>query len=299
MRLEIRDVTKTYGGGRAALAGVSINVDRGLHGLLGPNGAGKTTLMKIVATLLQPSSGRVLADGADVLADRTLVRHRLGYLGQEWGAPRNARCSEIVDLVLRLRGVHDGASRRAEVRRLLGLVGLADLAARKVKTLSGGMMRRLGVAQALAGDPEVIIMDEPTVGLDPHERVEFRQLLTHLGRERTIILSTHVVADVGTTCERVTVLDRGRVQYDGAPREFAAKANGKVFEVVVADQALEARLREAMTVVATAPTAAGHRFRVVGDPLRGVELVPVEPNLEDAYLLLVGVAGAEGLEPAA
>jgi ABC-type multidrug transport system ATPase subunit len=292
MRLELREVTKTYRGGVQALDGVSLAVDRGLHGLLGPNGAGKSTLMKIACTLLAPTRGTVLVDGADLSEDRGRVRERLGYLGQEWGAPRIARCAEVVDLVLRLRRKMDAAARKKEVERLLGLVGLEALSARKVKALSGGQLRRLGVAQALAGDPELIVMDEPTVGLDPDERVEFRALLQHLGRERTIVLSTHVVADVGNTCGRVSVLSRGRVVFDGTPEQLVATARGKVFDVAVTadvEQAIRERLGAA--VVGSLPTASGASLRVHGDVPRGLAATPAEPSLEDAYLLLVPAGG--------
>jgi ABC-type multidrug transport system ATPase subunit len=248
--------------------------------------------MKIACTLLGPTSGTVLLDGRDVAQDRDLVRSRLGYLGQDWGAPKIARCWEVLDLVLRLRGVESRAARRREVERLLALVGLAAQRDRKVRTLSGGMVRRLGVAQALAGEPELIVMDEPTVGLDPDERVAFRNVLTELGQERTVVLSTHVVADVGTTCETVAILDRGRLVEVGPPSTLTARARGRVFEVVAAASD-EARVREHATVVSSIPGAAGTIFRIVGDAPAGLPATEVEPSLEDAYLLLVPEAQDE------
>ena len=299
MRIEIRGLSKVHPGGVNALSGVDMTIERGLHGLLGPNGAGKTTLMRIACTLLEPTSGSILVDGRPLEEDRGSLRRRLGYLGQEWGAPRSARCSEVLDLVLRLRGVLAPGQRAKEIERLLGIVGLTSMARRKVSTLSGGMQRRLGVAQALAGDPELIVMDEPTVGLDPDERVDLRNLLSWLGRERTILLSTHIVADVGTTCGSVTVLSRGRVVFEGAPEALAETARGRVFEVL-ADRATEDRLRETATVVASIPTAAGARVRIIGAAPPGVASEPAEPNLEDAYLLLVPDAGGSlGAEVAA
>ncbi len=290
MRVEIQQLSKTYPGGHQALDGVSLTMDKGLFGLLGPNGAGKTTLMKIICTLLEPSSGSVLVDGEKLSEDRHLVRERLGYLPQDWGAPRSARCREVLDLVLRLRGLEDAKQRAAEGERLLAMVNLDELGKRKIKTLSGGQLRRLGVAQALAMSPELIVLDEPTVGLDPDERVAFRNLLTELGRERTIVLSTHIVADVGTTCERVGVIDRGRVTYEGAPGDFAERARERVFEAVV-DLSQEDAVRAAGTVVSTVPTAEGSIFRVVAQrsALPGaLDWKAVDPNLEDAYLAEVG-----------
>ena len=286
MRIEISDLTKVHPGGVTALSGVSLQIDQGLHGLLGPNGAGKTTLMKVLCTLSPPTAGTILVEGQPLSEQRGFLRKSLGYLGQEWGAPRSARCGEVLDLVLRLRGVDEPKRRDAQIDHLLALVGLSSHRKAKIKTLSGGMVRRLGVAQALAGDPELIVMDEPTVGLDPDERVEFRNLLSHLGRERTILLSTHVVADVGTTCGRVTVLSAGRVAFDGTPDALRAIAAGQVFETVATAER-EARLRSSMTVVSAVPLADGARLRLVGRPPDGESLDPVEAGLEDAYLVLV------------
>ncbi len=293
MRLDIRDVSKTYPNGFRALSSVSLTIERGLHGLLGPNGAGKTTLMKIACTLLQPTSGTIQVDGTELASDRARLRRSLGYLGQEWGAPRAARCSEILDLTLRLRGVTDRVRRREETGRLLDLVGLGSSARAKVKTLSGGMLRRLGVAQALAGDPEVIVMDEPTVGLDPDERVEFRNLLTHLGRDRTILLSTHIVADVGNTCGRVTVISKGEVLFDGPPAELAAKAAGHVFECTVPPGAEDDLLAGVAGIVSSVPVPEGARMRTIGRPPDRFAPVAAEPDLQDAYLLLVPAASGD------
>jgi ABC-2 type transport system ATP-binding protein len=292
MRLEVRDLSKVYPNGFRALSGVSLTVDRGLHGLLGPNGAGKSTLMRILCTLQPASSGTILVDGADLAQDRGRLRRTLGYLGQEWNAPKSARCSEVLELVLRLRGVAR-ARVKEETMRLLQLVGLQDRAASKVKTLSGGMVRRLGVAQALAGDPEVIILDEPTVGLDPDERVDFRRLLSHLGRDRAILLSTHIVADVGNTCERVTVLSQGKVQFDGSPADLAETARGQVFECTVSPAEEEAVAVAVAGIVSATPVPAGARLRTIGRPPERFHPVEAEPNLEDAYLTMVPAASGE------
>ena len=293
MRIELVGLTKVHPGGVTALSGVDLTIERGLQGLLGPNGAGKSTLMKITCTLLAQTSGSIRVDGVDLETDRDArrgLRERLGYLGQEWGAPRSARCWEVLDLVLALRGV-EKSRRPAEIARLLDVVGLTSARDRKVKQLSGGMLRRLGVAQALAGDPELIVMDEPTVGLDPDERVHFRNMLTSLGQERTILLSTHIVADVGNTCSRVSVLAKGKILFDGAPGDLAALARGHVWEVE-AGREREERIRLESTVASAVPLANGARLRVVG-ARPGPDAEEVEPTLEDAYLLLVPDASAD------
>lgn len=299
MRVEISGVSKRYPGGHQALDGVSLTMDKGLFGLLGPNGAGKTTLMKIVCTLIEPSSGTIRVDGNALSDDRHVVRERLGYLPQDWGAPRSARCRELLDLVLKLRGLKSKPERETEIDRMLKLVNLDGLAKRKVKTLSGGQLRRLGVAHALAASPDLIVLDEPTVGLDPDERVSFRNLLTDLGRERTIVLSTHIVADVGTTCERIGVIDQGRVVYEGPPGDFAERARERVFEAIVTPMQEDA-VRSVGTVVSTIPSAEGSIFRVVAERSTlpsECDWRAVDPNLEDAYLAEVG-EGALADEPA-
>ncbi|MEM7244624.1 MAG: ATP-binding cassette domain-containing protein [Acidobacteriota bacterium] len=300
MRIEIRGLNQVYPGGFQALHDVELAVDRGLTGLLGPNGAGKTTLMNVVATLLEPTQGQVLVDGQPLGEDRNQIRARLGYLPQDWGAPRSARCSEVLDLMLNLRGVKAKSDRREAIKQALEWVNLADLGKRKVKTLSGGQLRRLGVAQALVGDPELIILDEPTVGMDPDERVQFRRLLSQLGTERTIILSTHVVPDIGSSCEQVVVLDQGRRAFQGRPEEFVKKADGKVFECLL-PSGDESQLPAGLTVVSHQPSADGTIYRLVGEPApdHGLELTPVEPGLEEAYLCQVGQAAFDELAASA
>ncbi|GAB4373943.1 MAG: ABC transporter ATP-binding protein [Acidobacteriota bacterium] len=291
--IEIEGVSHVYRrGGVRALDDVSLTLGPGLFGLLGPNGAGKSTLMRVLTTLLVPTSGRARVMGADVVAQPEAVRRVVGYLPQEFGAWRIARVREVLDMMARLSGLDDAAARARRIDEVLELVGLAEVARRRVKALSGGMLRRLGVAQALVHDPPVLIVDEPTVGLDPAERIRFRRLVGDLGRERVILLSTHIVSDLGDACADMAVIDRGRVLFRGSPRELVRRARGRVFDAVVAvDQ--EARLPEGVEVVSRRPEGVGIRLRLVG----AGEAVPAgatpveEPGLEEAYLAFMLEAG--------
>ena len=288
----VEGVRHRYRGGTLALDGVDLEIGRGLFGLLGPNGAGKSTLMRIVCTLLVPTEGRVRVLGHDVVRERAAVRRRLGYLPQEFGAWRKLRVREVLDLLARLSGLTGARERALRVGEILERVGLAGVAERKVKTLSGGMLRRLGVAQALVHDPAVIVVDEPTVGLDPEERIRFRQAMADLGEERVIVLSTHIVADLGATCRDLAILDEGRIVFRGAPGELLAAARGSVFESVIPVDG-EARLPAGVQVISRTPEGVGLRIRAVsgaGEALPGAEPV-AEPTLEEAYLAFMARRG--------
>jgi ABC-type multidrug transport system ATPase subunit len=278
-------VRHVYKNGTVALEGVNLEIGTGLFGLLGSNGAGKSTLMRIVCTLLEPSQGRVTVDGLDVVAQRRSVRTLLGYLPQKFSAWRLQTVSEVLDTLASLSGMTDGKARKRRVGEVLESVGLASVAHRKVKQLSGGMTRRLGVAQALVHNPKVIVVDEPTVGLDPEERLRFRQLMAELGRERAIVLSTHIVADLGAGCADLALLDRGKVAFRGSPAELVALAADKVVEITVAETA-EAALMDDLEIVSRRP---GHGEAT----LRGVVKHAAAPagartvtdvSLEEAYL---------------
>jgi ABC-2 type transport system ATP-binding protein len=225
------NVGHTYKSGTVALEGVNLEIGTGLFGLLGSNGAGKSTLMRIICTLLVPAKGRVSVDGLDVVNDRRAVRKLFGYLPQEFSAWRLQTVAEVLDTLAALSGVRGAGERKRRVSRVLESVGLNKVSRRKVKHLSGGMRRRLGVAQALIHEPKILIVDEPTVGLDPEERLRFRRLMTQLASERVILLSTHIVADLGSGCGDLALLDRGRVVYRGAPADLVDQAAGKVVEV--------------------------------------------------------------------
>lgn len=272
--LEIDGVSHVYPDGTRALDGVSLSAGRGLFGLLGPNGAGKSTLMRVVATLQRPSTGRVCFDGVDAVERPEAVRRRLGYLPQEFGVYPGVSAAELLDQMAVLKGIGGRAERREIVERLLRAVNLWDARDRAVSGFSGGMRRRWGVAQALAGDPDLLVVDEPTAGLDPGERNRFHELLLGLGERAVVILSTHIVEDVAALCGRVAVLAGGRVLADGAPGELARKLEGRVWQGPgdAAGEALSTRVSGGRRVA-----------RVLADVRPGLGFEPTEATLEDAY----------------
>lgn len=278
------DVGHVYKGGTVALEDVSLAIGTGLFGLLGSNGAGKSTLMRIICTLLEPTHGRVTVDGLDVVGDRRAVRKLFGYLPQEFSAWRLQTVWEVLDALASLSGMKDGKHRKRRVAEVLESVGLAKVTKRKVKHLSGGMRRRLGVAQALIHEPRVLIVDEPTVGLDPEERLRFRQLMTRLADDRAILLSTHIVADLGSGCSDLALLDRGRVAFRGSPTELVALAAGKVVEVDLDDSA-NAEFGEGLEIVQQYTADGGTRLRGVlkNGSLPNARVVS-NVTLEEAYL---------------
>ena len=289
--IEATGLGHTYRGGHVALNGVDLALGKGLFGLLGPNGAGKSTLMRIVCTLLAPSRGRVTVCGHDVTKERRQVRERLGYLPQEFGAWRQHRTEEVLDTLARLSGMSDKKRRRARVAETLEQVGLTDVADRKVKKLSGGMVRRLGVAQALVHEPEVLVVDEPTVGLDPEERIRFRQMMGRLGRDRTILLSTHIVADLGGGCAQLSLLDGGEIVFDGTPEELLRRAEGRVFETTI-DGAAAQRMEAEYEIVSRSAASDGVTLRgVAANGLPDGATVALAPTLEEAYLAFMAGRG--------
>ncbi|WP_051799963.1 ATP-binding cassette domain-containing protein [Catenuloplanes japonicus] len=259
-----------------ALRDVSLRAGVGVTGLLGPNGAGKTTLLRIAATVLTPDLGAAYLFGLSPHSDDTRrhIRRQLGYLPQDVGIHRFFTAFEFVDYVAILKEMAHTRKRHQEVRRVLGLVGLADLAGRRVHTLSGGARRRLALAQALLGDPALLILDEPTAGLDPEQRLLFRELLSRLGEDRTVLLSSHHSDDLAALCGHIVVLREGRTVFAGPPAELTATARGRVWTSGTRDPG-------AMLAWRTGEGA----YRNVGDPPPGVDFVA--PQLEDAYLLLV------------
>ncbi len=278
-------VRHVYKGGTVALDGINLKIGTGLFGLLGPNGAGKSTLMRIICTLLVPTEGRVFAGGHDVVRERRAVRRLLGYLPQEFSAWRLHRVEEVLDTLASLSGMRHKEKRRRRVTEVLEQVGLHEVADRKVKKLSGGMTRRLGVAQALIHEPRILVVDEPTVGLDPEERLRFRQLMAKLGRDRIIVLSTHIVADLGSSCSDLALIDRGKVEYRGSPAELIARSRGKVFEIKVSPID-EAKITERLEIVSRVATGQGTTIRAVAGNGGGPDgATPVDdPTLEEAYL---------------
>ena len=289
--IEARGLGHTYKGGHTALDGVDLALGTGLFGLLGPNGAGKSTLMRIICTLLVPTRGTVTVHGHDVTQKRREVRELLGYLPQEFGAWRHHRTEEVLDTLARLSGLNNRKERRRRVAETLEMVGLDGVADRKVKKLSGGMVRRLGVAQALVHEPQVLIVDEPTVGLDPEERMRFRQLMNQLGRDRTILLSTHIVADLGGGCTEMALLDDGRIEFQGPPEDLLQRAVGHVFEITGSAESAE-RLETEYEVVSRAVTGVDVTLRAVtADGLPDGARPVDQPTLEEAYLAFMAARG--------
>jgi ABC-2 type transport system ATP-binding protein len=235
MSINIEGVRHIYKAGNIAINGINLQISTGLFGLLGPNGAGKSTLMRIICSLIVPTEGRVTVGGYDVVTERRQVRRLLGYLPQEFNAWRLHRVEEVLDTLATLSGLENRSERKQRVFDTLESVGLGEVAGRKVKKLSGGMVRRLGVAQALIHDPKVLIVDEPTVGLDPEERIHFRQLMAKLGKDRVIVLSTHIVGDLGAGCHDLALIDHGKVEFRGSPENLIGQAKGTVFEMTLAD----------------------------------------------------------------
>jgi ABC-2 type transport system ATP-binding protein len=275
--VQVTEVAKSFGR-TPALAGATFAAGPGVTGLLGPNGAGKTTLLRILATVTAPGSGRVRLLGRDPrdAQDRLEIRRRLGYLPQEPGFHRGFTVTQFVDYVAILKEMTGRAERRAEVRRVVELVDLTDVADRRIRALSGGMRRRVGVAQALLGDPDLVVLDEPTAGLDPEQRLRFRDLLSRIGEDRTVILSTHQTEDVAALCPHVVVLDGGRAVFDGTPSALTASADGRVW--LSEERSPQARL---------AWRNPDGDVRNIGDQVP-VGARALRPTLEDAYLLLVG-----------
>jgi ABC-2 type transport system ATP-binding protein len=274
--IDATGLVKAYGRHRA-LDELDLSTTTGVTGLLGPNGAGKTTLLRILATVLSPDEGslRVLGRDPFTAEGRRGIRRRLGYLPQDAGFHRGFTAFEAVDYIAVLKEHTQTGDRHEEVRRVLRLVGLDDVATKKVRALSGGMRQRLGLAQALLGRPELLVLDEPTVGLDPEQRMRFRDLVSEAGHGRTVVLSTHQTEDVAAVCSSVVVMHRGRVLFIGSVDALARQATGRVW----VDSGRDPRALAAWRLGAD-------RYHHIGDPPAGAQLV--EPGVEDAYLLLVG-----------
>ncbi len=286
--LTIRDLVKVYPGPVTALQGINLDVPPGMFGLLGPNGAGKSTLMKILAGLLEATSGQVFLDGEDVLTRPERIRQRLGYLPQEFGFYPHLTGEKMLAYLLQLKGIEAPGGLRKLVAELLERVNLSSAAKRRVKTYSGGMRQRLGIAQAIAGDPRLIIVDEPTAGLDPEERLRFYRILAELAADRIVLLSTHIVEDVAVLCPRFAVIRKGRLVAQTSPSEARQAIEGKVFEGRLGREEMAEIQGRGLRIIQSILVEGKNRVRVYqpdGAPLVGFE--PVQANLEDAYLLLM------------
>jgi ABC-2 type transport system ATP-binding protein len=290
--IHIENLSKIYKGNIQALHDVSLEIPTtGMFGLLGVNGAGKTTLMRILASLLEPSSGRVRILGNDLSTTRgkQAIKALLGYLPQELGLYPDLSAREFLDYIAILKGVTSRTERERQIDELLASVGLADAADRLLKTYSGGMVQRVGIAQALLGRPRLLIVDEPTAGLDPEERVRFRNLLAAVAQQCAVILSTHIVEDIGQSCNDMAVLWRGAVLFRGRPGELVEQVRGRVWTIWGQD-------REdpdgSLVVVSTRQVPEGAQYRVLGTPDASYQATTVEPNLEDGYIWLMNQARA-------
>jgi|SRR5688572_20207213 len=282
MELRIRNLSKRYGSDVRALSDVTLTIPRGMFGLLGPNGAGKSTLMRTIATLQEPDAGSIHLGEIDVIREKDRVRQTLGYLPQEFGFYPNVTAERLLDHFAVLKGIADRGARREAVAALLERTNLRDVRKRKLGTYSGGMRQRFGVAVALLGNPKLIIVDEPTAGLDPAERVRFLNLLSELGEDAVVILSTHIVDDVSELCSRLAIIDQGTILLEAEPLDAVAQMRGRVWRRVV-DRSELADLERTHAVIST-KLLAGRTVVRVNSPIRpDARFEPVEPDLEDVY----------------
>lgn len=289
MRIEISGLTKTFRGAVAALDDLDLVVPTGMFGLLGANGAGKTTLMRILAGIVRPTRGQVTVGGHDLgtAAGRSAVQRTLGYLPQDLGVYPDLTARQFLDYVALLKGMDESSARRRRIGELLEVVALTADADRRLRGFSGGMRQRVGIAQALLADPQLLIVDEPTAGLDPEERIRFRTLLSQFAGRRTVLLSTHIVDDVAQTCREVAVLAKGRLIFRGTVDELTGRARGRVWSLVTDGPAPPEG-----TVVSALPHETGMRYRIVAPTRPGPQAQQLEPGLEDGYLALTATTHA-------
>jgi ABC-2 type transport system ATP-binding protein len=287
--LSLESVGYRYAGGHEAVSDVSLQLGPGIVGLLGPNGAGKSTLMRMLATMTRPGRGRIAWNGTDLAASPDALRRTLGYLPQDFGVYPALSAREFLGFLAAVKGL-SGAQARARVDHCLAVVGLGDAADRRLGEYSGGMRQRVGIAQALLNDPALLIVDEPTVGLDPEERMRFRHLLTDLGGERLVILSTHIVSDVEASATSLAVMSGGRLRFHGTPDALIAQAEGHVWEWTIAPERL-AEVRRDFVLCGSLRRPDGIRVRVLADARPQAEAQPAAPELEDAYAWLTRQAG--------
>lgn len=282
MQLTVEDLSKNYRGQLQALRHVRISQRPGVLGLLGPNGAGKSTLMRILATVTRASAGRVLWNESDIAENPDAIREVLGYLPQDFGVYPNLNAYEFLEYLAAVKGMETVVAKR-RIGELLDLVNLTEAAKRPLGGYSGGMRQRVGIAQALLNDPQLLIVDEPTAGLDPEERVRFRNLLSELAGERIVILSTHIVSDIEAVATQIAILAHGELLAHDSPEGLLAKMSGKVWELVVPSGELPV-LRQKYLISNTAHRSDGVHTRVVSDMVPPGDARPLEASLEDAYL---------------
>ena len=284
MKIEIQGLNKIYPNGNHALKDINLEFGTGMFGLLGPNGAGKSSLMRIIVTLMKPSSGVVLLDGKDIQKHRKELRRILGYLPQDFRFFTSLKTWEFLDYSGSLAGLKNKKERLSEVDRLLDQVGLLEVRDRQANKLSGGMKRRLGIAQALIGNPKIIVVDEPTTGLDPDERIRFRNILSQLSRNDVIIiLSTHIVGDISSTCQGMALLNRGELVFSGSPENLVKNAEGHVFKLTLTSYDYE-KVKDQYNVISTIPVDNGWEVQIVSDDPPEYNSENIIPNIEHAYV---------------
>lgn len=284
--IEIKQLSKQYKKNEWALNELNLTIENGMFGLLGPNGAGKTTLIRILATLLKPTSGEVIMNGRS-LRQADEIRKQIGYLPQFFQIYPQISGYDFLDYVGVMKGIQDKKRRRSEIEVLLEKLNLTAKGSKKVGTYSGGMKQRLGIAQALLGEPEILIVDEPTTGLDPEERVRFRNLLAQYSRDRIVILSTHIVSDIESSCRQLAVLNKGEIALSGDLTDVQSYAEGKVWEMNVSEHSLGTL--DAMQVVSTRRNEGGYiTCKVIAEDQPSSDAISLTPTLEDGYLALIG-----------
>ncbi|GCE18482.1 ABC transporter ATP-binding protein [Dictyobacter kobayashii] len=282
MQIQIQQLNKIYHGNVQALNNLSLEIPNGMFGLLGPNGAGKTTFMRILAGILQPTSGTIQVGPYEATSaqGRQSVQKILGYLPQDLGMYPDLSAREFLDYVAILKGLTERKVRQQRVEELLEMVALKHVAQRKIKTYSGGMKRRVGIAQALLNNPGFLIVDEPTAGLDPEERIRFRNLLSDLAGERTVLLSTHIVEDIAQTCRNIAMMKSGQVIFQGTIAQMLEQTRGYVWHITTDGPRPEGNF----SIVSTTQMSSSTQYRVVGTPTANQQAVQVEPGLEDGYV---------------
>jgi ABC-type multidrug transport system ATPase subunit len=299
MHLVIRDLSKTYPNGTQALKDVSLTVPQGMFGLLGPNGAGKSTLMRIIATLQEPDGGQVRLGEIDVLREKAEVRKTLGYLPQSFGFHPKTKAERLLDHFAILKGINDNGSRRDTVEALLRKTNLWEVRKEKLGTFSGGMRQRFGVAVALLGNPKLIIVDEPTAGLDPAERVRFLNLLSEIGEDSVVMLSTHIVEDVEELCTRMAIIDRGEILLQEEPSRAIDELRGRIWRKTVSREELPVLERE-QPVICTKLLAGRTIVHVYAATSPGATFEAVEPDMKDVYFsVMTGHHGRRAVQAAA
>ncbi len=284
MHIKIENLNKVYKGGSYAVNNLNLEIPNGMFGLLGPNGAGKSTLMRILVTLMKPTSGKVYYNDYELSKNRRQIRSMLGYLPQDFSFFSKLKTYEFLDYTARLAGMKNGTARKTAVDQMLEEVGLFEARDRNANKLSGGMKRRLGIAQALINDPQIIIVDEPTTGLDPEERIRFRNLLSTIStRDVIIILSTHIVGDISSTCDNMALLNNGKLAFAGSPEQLVKEAEGNVW-LIEATEAEYLQINEKYPVISTIPIDGGWEVQVVAEEINGYQGKQIAPNLEHAYV---------------